>query len=187
MPGETVKFKATIENKCSKDVVHNCVKLMRTAFFHAKDSTYTELLSFNNPNNTKNVEQVVVSIQIEKLIGSNQTKTLSSDELEPLVIPPLCPTETGLCDIINISYALVFTFAVKNSIDKNLVIPIVIGTVPLGSDSSNLKLGYSEAPPCYDRSVYPSITFENQEKTPIKGEMYDTNADVFKPLYPSFA
>ena len=136
-----MSFKATINNKCSKDVERNCVKLIRTVLFHGKGSF--EIPKMNNSYKITTLEQEIVNLKIDKLVAKNTFEHITSDK--PLIIPPTCPTEYGLCDIISFSYAFVFTFACKNSIDKDLIIPVIIGTVPLYSDGSNKQANYSEA------------------------------------------
>ena len=46
-------------------------------------------------------------------------------------IPRVCPSSNGLCKIIEVNYFVVFEFGVFGSLDKDLLIPIKIGSIPL--------------------------------------------------------
>ena len=110
----------------------------------------------NNPYTIKTLEQEIVNLKIDKLVAKNTFEQITSDK--PLIIPPTYPTEYGLCDIISFSHAFVFTFACKNSINKDLIIPVIIGNVPLHLDRSNIRANVYKAPPQSNEKL------ENQEE-----------------------
>lgn len=142
VPGETIRFTASINNRSNRRVIRTSVKLVQDLSFFG---TYKFI--FKN-SLTKHDYRDVARIVINKEIEAHESQEVFT--FEPLVIPPVIPSQNS-SNIIRINYLLVFTFGVRGSIDKNLIIPITIGTVPLlvssqGHDLSNFSSpGYGQS------------------------------------------
>lgn len=101
---------------------------------------------------------------------------------QPLLIPSVCPTSNGLSKIIDISYLLIFSFGVRGSLDRDLVIPVVIGTMPLRTESESSVHSY--LPPTYEESMFGAEKSSGDESS--KGDVYDSDVNSYRPLYPNF-
>lgn len=177
MPGETVRYQASINNTSNRDVIRTRIRLVQYARFQG---TSRELIV--QTNHMKISEHDVAKIIIDKQIVGKTSQSVIADQ--PFVIPSVCSTLNNVCRIISVNYSLVFTFGVRGSIDKDLIIPITIGTVPLQTRSDTYL-----PPPTYEQSTLGN-NLEKQEfkedDQPTKGDIYDSDADTYKPLYPNF-
>lgn len=179
VPGEIVRYQATINNTCNRDVIRTRVKLVQ---YTVLQGSSREIIV--KTHHTKKSHHDMAKTVIDKVIAGKTSQTITNDQ-QPLVIPSVCPTLNGLCQIISVNYALVFTFGVKGSIDKDLIIPITIGTVPLHSASNAYH-----PPPIYEQSMFGSegsekLEFKNDDP-PVKGDVYESDANTYRPLYPNF-
>lgn len=163
VPGECIVFNANIDNKSNRDVKDVAVDLYQLIHFHATTKTYTERRS-------------VAKIKYPNSIAAQaQAKWDNS----VLLIPSVCSSSNGTCKIIVVEYQLVLKFSVSGAMSKELKIPITIGTVPLSYEPLNYPFTYE------GDTLAPNTLFDNA-KEEDKGEIVDTNNNVYKPVYPYY-
>ena len=109
--GESIFFNSIIENNTKRKIKPLKVKLVQNLKFYTKE---------NSQEDTKTIAEIQYTKNIE-----SKTKDEWNDFL---LVPSLCPTSSGLCKIIDISYMLVLTFVPTGfAFSTKLQIPIVIG------------------------------------------------------------
>lgn len=109
---------------------------MQVCYFHA---------NFKTNWSPKIISNIVLAVYIEP----NEKKVWTNMEL---LIPRVSPTLND--HIIEIKYKLLFSFKTSSlSFAKEVVIPIVIGTIPFGDSNSSTELN----PPSYNQ------IFKNQK------------------------
>ena len=172
-----MKYTAEINNTCNRDVNKIQVKLVQ---YTSIQGASRELI-VKTYHAKKSIHDVAKQ-EIDKEIPGKTNAAVVTDQ--PFVIPSVCPTLGGVCQIISVTYALVFTFGVRASGDKDLIIPITIGTMPLrSSDDAYLP------PPTYSQTMYENDGEKEEfkdDEPPAKGDVYESDATSFKPLYPNF-
>ena len=176
MPGECIVFNAKIDNKSNRAVKRMSVSLLQQIRFHATTKSRT-------------VCRTVASIQYP---GEIEPKGFKEWNNSVLAIPPVCSSFNGTCRIIEVNYIVQFNFDVSGpSISTDLNIPIVIGTIPLGSNIrpvapiSPVGGGEASAPPPYS---YEACMFgPNPVPEEVgKGEIVESDIDSYKPFYPYY-
>lgn len=107
-----------------------------------------------------------------------------------LPIPAVCSTSNGISKIIEVNYMAVFNFNPSGmSVSKDLIIPIVIGTIPfrenygvsLGNDDSSAPPPYS-----YEGCMFGPNTTKLSNEDDEKGEYYENDSNTYRPLYPVY-
>lgn len=176
VPGETVRFTAKINNTCNRNVIRTRVKLVQDLRFVGSSR---ELIA--KMYKTRHEHRDVAKLIIDKEILGNTSEEIFSNQ--PLIVPSSCPTLKGVSKIIEVNYLLVFTFGVRGSIDKDLAIPITIGTVPLINNDQEYASSYFPTP-SYEQSVFGSEKINEDEKS--KGDVYESNETNYVPLYPNY-
>ena len=90
VPGENIDFKASIENKSSRELKHLTVDLIQNLKFHASGETR---------KCSRKVAQVTYQSKIPSRSSENWTNGC-------LPIPAVCPSSNNTCKIIEISYII---------------------------------------------------------------------------------
>lgn len=172
LPGEGIICSATIDNKCSRDIIRTSVKLVQELLFTGSSREVIVKLSKVNK-----CYRDVVCLNINKRISDKTNEVVLDNQV--IIIPPVCASLTDLCKIIQVNYLLIFSFGVFGSLDKDLVIPIKIGTIPLQNTCSN----DSDSLPTYEECLFES-DFKSEDA--LKGDMYESDEKTFRPIYPVF-
>lgn len=102
-----------------------------------------------------------------------------------LVVPPVCSSSNEICKIIQVSYAIRLSFeAGFFSFGNELIIPLVIGTVPLMNTGMSVP---SDLPFIYQESIFdPIINQTIPIEYDINGSIVETNIKTFRPCYPYY-
>lgn len=129
VPGEVVTFEAYINNTSSRDVIRNRIMLMQYLRLIGQKENITKI---------REEKREMARLVIDKRVRGNTSKEVKSSE--PFILPQVCTTLDGLCRIIDVKYALIFTFGVRGSSNKELEIPITIGNVPLQNENEILEI-----------------------------------------------
>ena len=174
MPGEFIKFQASLHNQSNKPIKICAVKLIQRMRFHA------------NHLSTKSRSEVrdVALVYCPQSIGANDFYDWSG----ALQIPPVCSTlnqQTTVCRNIEVEYTLSLYFDVTTfSFSTNIQVPIVVGTVPLQREDR----GESDvALPSYESCMYGTCEMEVvNDESGRKGEVLNSDENTFKPVYPYF-
>lgn len=177
VPGEQIIFSVYVDNQSKKAINQMKISLIQISRFHARSKSKTvRITSISLP----------LPYQVES--GSQQNfRDLT------LVIPPVCSSSNGACRIIDVSYVLNLNYGRSGmSINADIDIPIIIGTIPSGENfiGTNIDSQQASAPqlpytfeisPPYDPSAPPMY-----EEVAHKGEMYTNDHDTFQPSYPYY-
>ena len=101
-------------------------------------------------------------------------------------IPSIVSTSNGTCRIINVSYELQLTVSAGGcSIDTPVIIPIVIGTIPL-ADSNPTEFSTKNMSATYQNCTFgPNASNMPQEIN--RGEMIESDQASYVPLYLVFS
>ncbi len=193
VPGETLVFSATIDNKSNKEIKELKVTLRQNIRFHATSktkSTYRDVSVLRYPNKIS-----------QRSIEHWNNVTVQ--------IPPIVSSSNGTCRIINVSYSIILNFDASGvAISKDVPIPITIGTIPLYDSNPNTNQilmnqnnnnnfnispannNYNGVPPpptyqecMFDRDASSSLKPDENE---LKGEIIQSDANIFKPIYPYY-
>jgi hypothetical protein len=176
VPGEAIRFRVEFNNASSRDIPKMEVSLVQNLMFHAQC-------------HSKRDNRKVAGVLYPGQINANSTQLWDNGVI---VIPPVCSSSNGICRIIQINYSLVLHFSVSGpSIGTSCLIPCVIGTIPLTnngdlqqqSQSAADSQGFSYAPSAFEPT--PGITNGGYEAAD-KGEMIQSDAATFKPMYPYY-
>lgn len=158
--------------------------------------TLVQIIDFHGEGFTHHVKRVKQDVVSE--ISSEYIQPHSFEDWNRirLKIPPVCASTISLVSrIIAVSYQLVLNFdAVGFHVSKDLIIPIVIGTVPLqdspiaSRDLQDFSSCLNPPPYSFQASVLgPSSDDElPPDYDEIVGEICDSNAKTFRPYYPYF-
>ncbi|XP_048382256.1 arrestin domain-containing protein 3-like isoform X2 [Stegostoma tigrinum] len=111
-PGESIRIFAEIENNSSRKVVPKAA-IYKTQIFHAE-------------RKKNRVTELITKIEGEPVLAG---KSESWNGVE-LKIPALTPTLMN-CSIIQMEYSLTVYLHVPSSLNLDVKLPIVIGTIPL--------------------------------------------------------
>lgn len=181
VPGEAIVCSARIENSCNRDIIRSSVSLVQELFFTGSSR---ELIV--KTTKRKKCNRNIVTIQLNRIISGNSNEQLLQDQM--ILIPPVCASSTGLSKIIEINYWLVFTFGVFGSLDRDVWLPLKIGTIPLMMDSQRANTNDNNNLPTYEECQLENETLKEskESKDSMKGDMFETDEKTFKPIYPYF-
>lgn len=165
VPGESIKFKATVNNSSTRQVKEMTFSLVQQI---------TLLANGRTKEFTREVNTIVCSKRID-------AKSRFEWKDDMLTIPPVCSTLNNLTEILEVSYLVCLNFdATGISISTNLGIPVIIGTVPL---KTNATAAAAAAATATGVDVKP-LVFSYEPCTFMEKEL--TDSDVFVPLYPLY-
>ena len=181
MPGETIISHASVDNRSRREIKPMTVRLVQEITFHGQRFTY----------HIKKVKREVAMVRYTNTIAARTHEDWSQIKL---LIPPVCSTtDSSQPHIIEIGYELVFNFdAAGAHVSRDLSIPIVIGTVPLVDSSQDNTVAIVDPSSIQTHSYMPSVFEPNDsdhlplEYDDIIGDIIESNAKSFKPLYPYF-
>ncbi|CAF0905004.1 unnamed protein product [Brachionus calyciflorus] len=163
VPGETIFFSVKIDNKSNKKLDKITIYLNQKIAFHARCKS-------------KSVYRTVAFLKCPKSI---EKKSIEKWE-DRFLIPSICSSSNGTCHIIQVAYDISFEFGSSGlSLNKNLRIPLVIGTIPLRSNE-NQSINY---PFSFQASHFESEANTNME---LKGEIVKSDVETYKPFYPYY-
>lgn len=179
VPGESLIYNISIDNKSNRDVIETTIKLVQEIKLTGSSR---EIIV--KTTKVKTCYRDVVNVNLLQIIAAKTNVTLNNNY--SIIVPPVSATSTNTCKIIEIRYYVVFTFGCRGSANKDMSIPITIGTIPLSNPSEKKPSldNSSNNLPSYEECVYGAIKPEIAES--IKGEMFDSDASTFKPLYPYY-
>ncbi|CAF0761104.1 unnamed protein product [Brachionus calyciflorus] len=168
VPGEGIVFDITVNNKSNRLISRMSVSLIQKIKFKAN---YRTKLSYR-------------TIENFRFPSSVQERSIVKWDNSVLIIPPICPTSDGRCKIIDVSYLVLFDFCASGlSLTKEMLIPIVIGTIPLRPQVERIwndeLISYEE---CKFGPYPDKISFDEEDFDDIM----ETTEEKFKPLYPFF-
>ena len=112
-----------------------------------------------------------------------------------LVIPAVCTSSNGTCNIIQISYSVVFSFGASISVDSDLTVPIRIGTIPLKNSENTISpfsipLLEPSAPLApiltHDACIFGANPNKELGTNFEKGDVVESDSNEFTPLYPVY-
>ncbi|RNA34510.1 arrestin domain-containing 3-like [Brachionus plicatilis] len=168
VPGERIHFSASLDNKSNRTIKELSIILIQRVAFHAKGKSKMV---------TSNVIKSVFSKTIE-------AKKFENWNDAALIIPPVCPSSNGSCRIIDVNYEIALYFASELTLDSRVIIPIVIGTVPIMSegDMGLTNSEFSYLPSELKLDLNEPIEVEEDQKT----DEADSNLKAFMPYYPYF-
>lgn len=135
----------------------------------------------------KQIDRDVVISKYSKSIASRSHVDMEEFRLE---IPPVCPsTSPKESCVVEIFYALVLRFqSTGMKALKEVSIPIVIGTKPTTDSNhkrSNENAGLYFYQPCVFEPAHSDfLPIEYEEN--IMGQIADSNAKTFRPVYPYY-
>jgi hypothetical protein len=169
VPGEGILFNVNLDNKSNRTIDEMTVNLKQNIRFYATTKS-------------KSCIRNVGAIRFPRKIPSRFQDTWNDSVL---VIPPVCSTSNGTCGIIEVSYSIVFNFDTSGiAISKDLVIPIVVGTIPLKlSENNHYDM---PAPPSYEACMFPISNGQIPDDVETKGEVVESDSNTFKPFYPYY-
>jgi hypothetical protein len=197
VPGEILIFSATIDNKSNKEIKEMKVTLRQNIRFHAT-------------NKTKNTYR---DVNVLKYPNKIPQRTIEHWNNVSLPIPPIVSSSNGTCRIISVSYTIVLNFDASGvAISKDVPIPIVVGTIPIydsnlnsnqilmnQNNTTNNNIIISPAnnfnnnqgilpPPTYQECMFDRDTSNSlkPEENEMKGEILQSDANIFKPIYPYY-
>ena len=168
IPGEDIVFNAMIDNRSSKGLNRLTVSLIQRIKFHGK-------------NRSKECIRNVASVNLHKPVASKSVENWNNVLLK---IPPVCSTTQGSSRLIEVSYLLAFTFgAVAPKLATDLVLPIVIGTIPIRQNFATdnfVPVPFSYEPSIFEPNpvLMPSEFFYN-------GDVIESDNE-FRPSYPYY-
>lgn len=181
MPGEAIVFSVMIDNRSSREIKSMQVDLNQIIVFHATTKS-------------RRVARHVASVRFPGKVGARNQEHW---ENIALLVPPVCSSSNGTCRIIDLKYELNLNFDASGvAVSKSLIIPVVIGTVPLSSPMSrpatlslpaSLPDQFGQPPPSYQASIFEPTP--NQEMPPdydTKGELVESDHNSFRPHYPYY-
>lgn len=170
VPGESIRFKVTIDNQSNRQINLVAVKLLQHLEFHAT-------------RKSKSDRREVAILHYGNQIGSKENQTWDGS----LRIPPVCNTLntcTTTCSIIELNYYLSLYFDVSTmSMSKDFMVPVRIGTVPIREN--NIVDSIIEDPvPSYESCIYGrNSTVMPSEDNGRKGEILNSDETSFAPMY----
>lgn len=171
VPGEAIVFNVAIDNKSNREVKEMTVNLIQVIKFHATRKSRTC---------TRNV----ASIQFPKRIAE---RSMEKWDNSVLVIPPVCSSSNMTCRIIEVSYMVTFNFDASGvAVSTDITIPIVIGTIPMAIQANQMQ---PQLPFTYEADMFGPNTVQMPSENDAgadKGEMYESDANTFKPFYPYY-
>ena len=146
LPGEMVSFEAYVDNKTNRSV-HLSVGLVQMLKAIGKKNIISLFSSeIETESKTKIFERQVVQLKYSKKIKPATSQQWDQAEFR---LPTICPSFKT--DLLEISYKIIFTFG-RWTHETELIMPIVIGNVPLDTDDKNKTriLGYEHCFLCGD-------------------------------------
>ena len=162
VPGEAIQFNANIENKSSRDIKEMDVSIVQNIRLYStsKSKTFTK---------------TIANIKHPKLVSGKSVEDWNNG----LHVPAVCSSSNGGCNIIELSYSLVFKFVPTGIAAKpHLKIPIVVGTIPIRDvEKNSMKISYEQSP-------FKSSSIKSTQE--FKGEMVKNDSDSYKPFYPFY-
>lgn len=171
--GEKIVCSASINNKSSRNVTKTSLKLIQEVSF---TGSVRELFVKNTK--IKKVRADVVNLVFNKIIAEKTSESVF--EKYAIEIPRVCPSSNGLCKIIEVNYFVVFEFGVFGSLDKDLLIPIKIGSIPLEEEGRA-----TNCLPTYEECMF-NDAFGDTHLEKTNYETFDSNEKTYKPIYPYF-
>jgi len=140
VPGETIYLQATVDNESDRAMNTTSVEIIQTIIFKAN-------------GRTKECETSVLGYTK----GAIEPGASDSWEDMALRIPVLPPSELPHCHNIIIKYEIVFRVEPSGiGFDLKVVVPIVIGTIPLRSTFSQFQRTPTPPPPPPTTTITPS-------------------------------
>nr|XP_039251906.1 arrestin domain-containing protein 3-like [Styela clava] len=175
VPGEYILINAAITNSSYSKVKYTSAMLMQNVTYHATTKTRID----------SRVVNTIMGPGVDKRATENWTN-------KRLHIPPLPPSESLHCRIIDITYSVIFQAHLRTcAVDMRLYAPITIGTIPIRSlqmyrnpppSIGNQRLAV--APSALPIHNFPPNTSPNPEQAtsayPTRGTFYSP-----PPSYPS--
>nr|XP_039263224.1 arrestin domain-containing protein 3-like [Styela clava] len=153
VPGEYIKINANISNSSNSRVKSSSVKLLQTVTFYASSKTRRKTYVIND----------VTGPSVPKRKTFNWADAV-------LHIPPLPPSESRNCRIIDIDYSLVFHARLRDfTPDIRMFVPIILGTVPIDSlemYSRTTLNGYTMSSVIPSAPTRDAISAENSDPPP---------------------
>ncbi|XP_045187225.2 arrestin domain-containing protein 3-like isoform X2 [Mercenaria mercenaria] len=117
VPGESVVFRAEINNRSDREMTCSSAKLVMLVLYHATSKT-------------KKVNNVLFELKHGKIDGGGTDIWMN----EKLHIPPVPPSYLQGCNIIDIRYYVMITVDPSGAgFDLNVPLEVVIGSIPLSS------------------------------------------------------
>lgn len=159
-------FNVDINNRTNRAITEMSANLVQKIKFHSN-------------NKTKTCIRNVASIKYDQRVSARSTDRWDKSVL---LIPPVCSSSNGTCRIIEVSYAVIFRFDASGfAISKDLVIPIVIGTIPMNIEQDSRPPAYT-----YETCIFGPNPVDIPDET-RKGEIIESDSNTFKPYYPYYA
>jgi hypothetical protein len=160
-----------VENACHKKIDKMSVSLMQIINLRSRH---------NNNMKTKRIVKKINGIQFRDKIESME----HHEWCDCLLIPSTCPTiNRRTCQLINVTYVVDFRFGDNEpDIDNDLVIPIVIGTMPL---VKYLKSDMVQPQLVYEKSKIFTQYYEYNTWN-YDGDVIESDLKSFKSLYPVY-
>ncbi|CAF0782805.1 unnamed protein product [Brachionus calyciflorus] len=170
VPGEPILFNVSVVNQTRKEIKQMKVTLMQNLRFEAK-------------SRVRNCTRKVASMEFPNKVGIKTTEKWNN---LPILIPSVSPSTMGNSRLIDVSYELFLNFdATGVSTSTDLNVPIVIGTIPLRKGN---KIGNTDLPFLLEECVFEPdpIQIKENEQKQKRREVFETDANTFKPLYPYY-
>jgi hypothetical protein len=173
VPGEDIHFRVEFNNGSSHDLKDIEVTLWQHLILHAQ-------------NHRKRDSRKVASVSYAGKISERSAKIWDSGFI---AVPPVSPSSNGICKLIETSYLILLEFSVSGpSTGTNCSIPCVIGTIPLTSDNGDSSQSMASGQFSYEPSAFAALsTYPYLGYPPAaKGDMVQSDAATYKPMYPYY-
>ena len=109
-------------------------------------------IKFKAKTKTKNCARVVKHVNYSYSVRAHSLDTWNTGHL---LVPPVCPSSNNISQLVNVKYSIVLTIGTIDSKNFDLVIPIVIGSVPLRDQTQNYD-PLSNDLPSYETCMFGS-------------------------------
>jgi len=163
--------------------------------------TLRQNIKFHATTKTKTTYR---DVSVSKYPNKISPRSIENWNNVTIQIPPIVSSSNGTCRIINVSYTIILNFDASGvAISKDVPIPITIGTIPLydsnpntnqilmiQANNNNQSNNFNGVPPpptyqecMFDRDTSSSLKPDEHE---LKGEILQSDANIFKPIYPYY-
>jgi len=126
--GESIRINVDTENHSSRRIVEIIASLKQTVVFYGDPEwhgLFRNLMLSQLSSKTYRIDKIIKTVY-----SSTNLQNIS------LLIPLIIPTITG-CNSVQVFYTLKVTLVLRNALDLNVELPIVIGTIPLRGPNTN--------------------------------------------------
>lgn len=177
VPGENLPFEVTIENNSNKRVKEAKLTLRQNIEFRGRGEFHEKI---------RKESRVMSCLVFPREINEKTTERWQGF----ISISPVVATSNGLCRNITVSYSLVLNINPAGlHTSQDVFLPVVIATIPFVENNQNQMTNNYQSnnlqPPSYRECGFEG--YPNLADPDIKGEVYQSVNEHFKPIYPFYS